>query len=276
MSGPPPRHLGTDDPMPAHGIARQPAPMDPRHSGRTAIVTGAASGIGRATALRLGREGCERVVIVDLSADRLAEVAAEVTGAVPIPGDVRMTEVIDAAVDACAGRIDVLVNNAGIMDYFLPVDSLDDQTWEHVMAVNVTAVMRMCRRVVPVMRAQTSGVVVTVSSIAGLTGGAAGFAYTASKHALVGMTRNMAALYAAEGIRSVAVCPGGVDTNIREHGAVPREPWVYERLAATSFPRGQRVADADEIAAVISWLASDEASDVNGIAMPVDAGWTAM
>lgn len=247
-----------------------------RHTGSTAIVTGAASGIGRATAARLSREGCDRIVMVDLHEERLGLAAADVPKGVPVVGDVRMTDVIDAAVEACDGRVDILVNNAGIMDWFLPVDALDDNTWEHVMAVNVTSVMRMCRAVIPIMRRQTSGVVVTVSSIAGLSGGAAGFAYTASKHALVGMARNMAALYAAEGLRSVAVCPGGVDTNIREGGAVPREPWVYERLAATSFTRGQRTADADEIAAVISWLSSAEASDINGVALPVDAGWTAM
>ena len=249
-----------------------------RHTGRTALVTGAASGIGRATAVRLAAEGA-RVVAVDLHADPLDRVVKELVGsgveAVAVPGDITRQEVVDAAVAACSGRLDVLVNNAGIMDYFLPVDSVDDETWARVLDVNTTAVMRFCRAAVPVMKEVGGGAIVNVASAAAIMGGAAGVAYTASKHAVVGITRNIAVLYAPDGIRCNAVCPGGVDTNIAEGGAVPREPWVFERLSATSYPRAQRTAGPDELAATISWLASSEASDVSGAVLPVDGGWSA-
>jgi NAD(P)-dependent dehydrogenase (short-subunit alcohol dehydrogenase family) len=249
-----------------------------RHRGSTALVTGAASGIGRATALRIAAEGA-RVVCVDLHDEPLAKVVAEVEGAggaaVAVAGDVSDQAVVDAAVAACDGRLDLLVNNAGIMDFFLPVDAVDDETWSRVLAVNTTAVMRFCRAAVPLMKTAGHGAIVNVASAAGTMGGAAGVAYTASKHAVVGITRNVAVLYGADGIRCNAVTPGGVATNIAQGGAVPKVPWVYERLAATSFVRAPRVADADELAAVVSWLGSEDASDVNGAVLPVDGGWSA-
>lgn len=249
-----------------------------RHTGRTALVTGAASGIGRATALRLAAEGA-RIIAVDQHDEQLRLLGKEIerngSEITVVHGDITDQRVVDTAVDAGAGRIDLLVNNAGIMDHFLPVDSVDDDTWARVIDVNTTAAMRFCRAVVPLMKATGGGAIVNVASAAAIMGGAAGVAYTASKHALVGMTRNIAVLYAPDGIRCNAICPGGVVTNIAEAGGTPREPWVFDRFGATSYTRSQRTAAADEIAAVISWLGSGEASDVNGAILPVDAGWSA-
>ncbi len=249
-----------------------------RHVGHTALVTGAASGIGRATVVRLAAEGA-RVVAVDLHAEPLELVVKHVRhaggDAVAVAGDITDQRVVDAAIEACHGHLDLLVNNAGIMDWFLPAETVDDATWSRVLDVNVTAAMRFCRAAIPVMKARGGGAIVNVASVAGIMGGAAGLAYTTSKHALVGLTRNVAVLYRQDGIRCNAVCPGGVDTNIAEGGAVPHEAWVMERLTATSFPRGLRTADPDELATTISWLGSGEASDVNGVALPVDAGWAA-
>lgn len=250
-----------------------------RYAGRTALVTGAASGIGRATAQRLAAEGA-RVVLCDLHKVPLDETVAEIlrTGAVAagVPGDITEQATVDAAVLACGGRLDLLVNNAGIMDGFLPVDAVDDETWHRVLAVNTTAVMRFCRAAVPVMKAAGGGAIVNVASAAAIMGGAAGVAYTASKHAVVGITKNVAVLYAADGIRCNAVAPGGVATNIAEGGGVPTVMWPYERLAATSFPRALRTAQPEELAAVIAFLGSPDAGDVNGIVVPVDAGWSAV
>jgi NAD(P)-dependent dehydrogenase (short-subunit alcohol dehydrogenase family) len=152
-----------------------------RFEGRTAIVTGAGSGIGLATALRLAAEGA-RVVASDISQERLDALVAEHTDAriLGVAGDVSTQETAQAIVAAAGERIDVLVNNAGIMDGFLPAAEVDDATWERVMAVNVTAIMRLTRAVLPRMIAAGSGAIVNVTGEAGLRGSAAGVAYTTS------------------------------------------------------------------------------------------------
>jgi NAD(P)-dependent dehydrogenase (short-subunit alcohol dehydrogenase family) len=147
-----------------------------------------------------------------------------------------MTEMVVAR----HGRIDVLVNNAGINDRFLPVHALDDETWLNVMGVNVNGVMMLCPAVVPGMMERKSGAIVTVSSIGGLGGGASGFAYTTSKHAVIGMTRSIAWTYRAAGIRCNAVCPGGVVTNIGST-SIPRDEWAFEQLKPRHAGFGKRI-----------------------------------
>lgn len=247
-----------------------------RLTGKVAVITGAASGIGRAVALQALAEGAA-VLATDVNAERLAE-----TG--QLGGDNLTTVVADLATEdgvrtvveaaAALGGGDVLVNNAGIMDWFLPIGELDDATWQRVIAVNVTAPMMLTRALIGGMVERGAGSIVNVASVAGISGGAAGAAYTASKHALVGMTRNTAFFYGTRGVRANAVCPGGVDTNIAEGGAAPRSEWAFERLQ-TGFGRAQRTATPEELASLIIWLASDEAVNVNGAIIPSDGGWTA-
>lgn len=252
--------------------------MSARFDGRVVIVTGAASGIGRSVALRMAAEGAV-VIAADRNAQRLEELRGEETlpgQVVRVQGDLATSEGVGAVVTAAGahGDADILVNNAGIMDWFLPAGDVDDETWENVLAVNVTAPMRLMRAVLPGMLAQGRGSIVNVASVAGISGGAAGLAYTASKHALVGMTRNTAFFYGPRGVRTNVVCPAGVETRIAEGGAVPRLPWSFERLQ-TGFGRAQRTAQPDEIASLVLWLASDEAVNVNGAVIASDGGWTA-
>jgi NAD(P)-dependent dehydrogenase (short-subunit alcohol dehydrogenase family) len=250
-----------------------------RHSGRIAVVTGGGSGIGRATVLRLASEGAA-VFACDIDEAGLKETADAVSSdggrATIVVADVTRQEDVDRVVEAAlaaGGRLDLLANVAGIMDWFLPAHEVDDETWQKVMAVNVTGPMMLCRKVLPAMMERKSGAIVNIASVGGLGGGAAGVAYTVSKHAIIGLTSSIAWVYRAEGIRCNAICPGGVATNIGRTAA-PRSRWGMEKLAPYQALAGG-LAQPDEIAALISWLASDEASNVNGAVITADGGWTA-
>ncbi|MDA0366413.1 MAG: SDR family NAD(P)-dependent oxidoreductase [Chloroflexi bacterium] len=227
-----------------------------RHRDHVALVTGAGSGIGRATALRLAGEGAQ-VVGCDVNAEGLDGTLAAIRkaghDASVLTADITDQAEVDRIVDdtlARHGRIDVLANVAGIMDWFLPAHEVDDDTWRHVMSVNVDGPMMLCRKVLPSMMERHAGAIVNIASVGGLGGGAAGVAYTVSKHAVVGLTRSIAWVYQTEGIRCNAICPGGVETNIGTT-AVPRSEWGLGRLAKI-HALGERMAQPDEIASLLS------------------------
>ncbi len=247
--------------------------IEGRFAGRTAIVTGAGSGIGRATALRLAREGA-KVVASDISADRLAELVSENPDLdlVTVTGDISTESAVQELVAAAGGRVDALANVAGIMDAFLPPAEVDDATWDRVLGVNLTAVMRTSRAVIPLMIEAGGGAIVNVSSEAGLRASAAGVAYTASKHAVNGLTKSIAVFYKGKGIRANAVAPGAVATNIE---APFKSAYAAEALGPY-FATIPPMANADQLAAAITWLLSDDASNVNGVVMPCDGGWSAI
>ena len=183
-----------------------------RFTGQTVIVTGAGSGIGRATASRVAREG-GRVIAVDVSQERLDEFVAEHAGAdiVALTADITDDAGIARIIEAAGDTIDALANIAGIMDDMTPVGDLSDAVWERVMRVNVTGTMKLMRAVIPAMLAQGGGSIVNTASEAALRGSAAGAAYTASKHAVVGLTKSSAFMYGPSGIRVNAVAPGPTD-----------------------------------------------------------------
>lgn len=245
-----------------------------RFSAKTAIVTGAGSGIGKATAIRLAREGA-RVVAVDLSASRLDELTAEYAdlGFVCVACDIATQAGIDQIMAAAGESVDALANVAGIMDAFLPPAELDDELWQRVFDVNVNAVMRLTRAVLPSMLAAGRGAIVNVSSEASFRASASGAAYTASKHAVNGFTKSVAVFYKGDGIRCNAVAPGPVLTNIEAPFKSAHAGAVLGPLLQTNVPTP---AQAYEQAAVISFLLSDEASNVNGAIVPVDGGWSAI
>ena len=244
-----------------------------RFTGRTAVVTGAGSGIGRATALHLAREGAA-VVVVDVSARRLE---ALVAGAprlplFPVVADLTERGAVGRVLAAAEGRLDVLVNSAGIMDRFESVAEVDDETWDRVFAVNVVAVMRLTRAAIPLLRESGHAAIVNVASEAALRGSAAGAAYTASKHAVAGLTRSTALMHAADGIRTNAVAPGATDTGIE----APMGSDLFPGRMTAYLQNIPYTATPEQVAAVIVFLASDDASNVNGVIMPSDGGWSAV
>ena len=245
-----------------------------RFAGKTVIVTGAGSGIGKATALRLANEGA-KVVAADISAERLEELKAEhpSLGFITVAGDISKEEGAQAIVAAAPATVDCLANIAGIMDGFLPAAEVDDATWDRVFAVNVTSVMRLTRAVLPQMLEAGAGSIVNVSSEAGIRGSASGAAYTASKFAVNGFTQNTAVFYKNKGIRCNAVAPGGVITNVDGtfKSALAGEVLMPFMMANVPPP-----ATADQLAATITYLLSDDASNMNGAIVPCDGGWNAI
>ncbi|MYT69964.1 MULTISPECIES: SDR family NAD(P)-dependent oxidoreductase [unclassified Streptomyces] len=246
---------------------------------RAVVVTGAGSGIGRAAALAFAGQG-DRVVVADLNAEAAAAVVAEIEGAggtaVAVVGDLSEQKVVDEVVATALARfgaVDVLVNNAGIMDSMSAVADVTDAEWERLLRINLTAPFLLSRAVVPHMLEAGRGAIVFTASEAALRGSAAGAAYTAAKHGIVGLTKSIAVMYRGQGIRANAIAPGGTVTNIQltvdPEAAGPRALGAY--MGNVGTPAG-----AETQAAAIVFLASDAASNISGAVLPVDGGWSAV
>ena len=243
-----------------------------RFAGKTVVVTGAGSGIGRATASRVAREG-GRVVAVDISQERLDDFAAAHLGAevVTVVGDITDDASIAAILSAAGDRIDALANVAGIMDDMTPVGEVSDAVWSRVFRINVDGTMKLMRAVIPGMLGNASGSIVNVASEAALRGSAAGAAYTASKHAVVGLTKSSAFMYGPSGIRVNAVAPGPTITNIEASFA---SPLGAERVR-TGMAVMPEAAESEALAASITFLLSDDGVNINGVVLASDGGWSA-
>ena len=254
--------------------------MTGRFAGKAAVITGAAAGIGRAVATRLAAEGAG-VVLVDRAVGALTEAAAAIGGALPVAADVSLEADVDAYVDVALRahqRIDLFVNNAGIEGRRAPMTELSADDFDRVMAVNARGVFLGLRAVMRVMKRQGSGAIVSTASMAGIKGGAAFSPYVASKHAVVGLTRCAALEGAPFGIRVNAIAPGHIDTRMARDLTIqvnPDDPeGVYQRIAA-SVPLGQRYGTANEVAAVVLWLLSDDAAYVSGTTQLIDGALNA-
>lgn len=244
-------------------------------TGRVAIVTGGASGMGEAT-VRLLRRHEATVYIVDRDADRSDKVATE-TGAESIIGSVAdsgfcndsVTQVVDAE-----GRLDVLVNAAGVIVRH-PAAETSDEEWRRIFSVNVDGLFYMSRAAVAVMHPQGGGAIVNFGSIWGSVGSAGHAAYAATKGAVHQLTRSMALEHARDGIRVNAVCPGEIRTPmLASERATPPSEEDLHALAEATVPMG-RLGSPEEVARVVVFLASDEASYMTGSLVTVDAGYTA-
>lgn len=251
--------------------------------GKVAVVTGAASGLGKAIAMLYAANGA-KVVAADINDTALADVAKEITGArgtvTTVKANMAVAADIDAMIQAATdkyGTVDILVNNAGIMDDFSPVGDVTDAMWDRVMKINVDGPFRAMRNVLKIMLAKQSGVIINIASVGGLYGARAGAAYTASKHALIGLTKNTGYMYAKQGIRCNAIAPGAMNTNIAatiDFAHLPAMQLVNERIMP-GMALNPRASEPMEVAQVALFLASDDASFVNATAVTADGGWTA-
>jgi NAD(P)-dependent dehydrogenase (short-subunit alcohol dehydrogenase family) len=243
---------------------------------KVVLVTGGSRGVGRAAADAFRREGAQ-VAIVARDAGRGQGAAAALGDALFIRTDVRSAADCARAVLGTLDRferLDVLVNNAGVIYRNRTIDALAEAEWDETFDVNVKGAFLMSRAALPALRA-ARGTIVNVSSYAGLVGFAGSAAYAASKAALINLTRSLALDHAGEGIRVNAVCPGSVDTDMihAAWNALP-DPAAAARAWAAKHPLG-RIATAEEVAAAILFLASEDARFITGVALPVDGGITA-
>lgn len=244
--------------------------------GKVAIVTGAGSGIGRAISLRFAKEGATVAAV-----DYMAATAEETVGMLKAAGgkgmsvacDVSKTADVDRMVTTVVdayGKIDVLCNNAGVFDGFTPTLDTDDALWDRVIGINLKGVFLVARRVIPEMLKNGKGSIVNTASIAGLVANGGGVAYTASKHGVVGVTRQLAAEFSGQGLRINAFCPGGILTGMTKDLAA-------DEATDALIKSGQLLArwgKPEEMAAAALFLASDESSFSTGSLLVVDGGWT--
>ncbi|MFB6106749.1 MAG: SDR family NAD(P)-dependent oxidoreductase [Halobacteriaceae archaeon] len=256
--------------------------MNTRFDGQTAVVTGAGSGIGRATAERFAEEGASVVADVDEASgretvDRIAEAGGDATFVeVDVSDAASVEDMVDVAVDTY-GSLDVAHNNAGILTGFEETTDITDERWDRLLGVNLKGVWACMKAELPVMEAQGSGAIVNTASEAGLVGMGGLSSYTASKHGVVGLTKAVALEYANRGIRVNAIAPGPTKTNIQAHTeGAQTDPSAlpFDTSAMSAVPMG-RPAEPEEMAGVVAFLCSADASFVTGHTLPVDGGQAA-
>jgi NAD(P)-dependent dehydrogenase (short-subunit alcohol dehydrogenase family) len=258
--------------------------------GRMAVVSGAGSGIGRAAASLLAARGAV-VAAIDIDETAAKETARMIADAggrgAGYGADVANAKALDAALSAAIrdlGALEMLFNNAGILDGYFNVDEVDEAAWRRVIDIDLTGVFLACKRALAEMLPAGRGRIVNMASVAGLGGTGGGAAYIAAKHGVIGLTRQMAVTYAARGLRVNCICPGAIPTGLRAHSQSilgPDVPDMSGRGVAVNddqiralVPVGTR-GTVEDIAEAVCWLLSDEAAYVNGHALVVDGGWRA-
>ena len=266
--------------------------IENRFKDKVIVITGAAGGIGKACAVRAAKEGAKLILgdkkeaMSKATLKELKEITSEVDFLI---GDLCQEEncvrLIDTAIQRY-GRIDILINNAGITGTPAPIDQISEEMFRHVLDTNIMIAFYCSKKALPFMMEKKEGNIINVSSVAGINGFPGHSAYVTSKHGLNGLTRNMALDYAPYNIRVNAINPGTTNTPmydealaflkekreaIKEGKTEQREPAIQMKTVSPQ----SRVASADEVANGILFLASEEASNITGVCLPIDGGFTA-
>lgn len=240
------------------------------------VVTGSASGMGRSMTHEFADNGAS-VVAVDVDEDGLEEVTSEISDnggeAIGVVGDVSdhdsVKNIVEQATDEY-GTIDVLCNNAGILDDYTPAGETSEELWDRVIDINLKGVFLLTKAALPALtEGDEEGVVINTASVAGKVAGGGGAAYTSSKHGVIGFTKQLSHDYGPD-IRANAVCPGFIKTGMTEDMIEETPDEIHDIVQATP---AERYADPEEVAQVVTFLASDDASFMHGTAVDVDGGW---
>ncbi|RDW20329.1 2-hydroxypropyl-CoM dehydrogenase [Oceanobacillus arenosus] len=242
-----------------------------RLQNKVALITGAASGMGKGEALAFAKEGA-KVVVADLNLEGAKEVVQEIKDnggqALAVKVDVTKTEDIKAMVQQAKegfGQIDILVNNAGVFDKYATSLETPLDKWNFFININLTSVFQVTNEVLPDMIARESGSIINIASVAGLVAGKGGAAYTATKHGVVGLTKNLASEYAKYGLKINAIAPGTIETPLIKD--------VVANIPKDTVP-ARRFGQVNEVAELAIFLESDEAKFMNGVVVPIDGGFT--
>lgn len=247
---------------------------------KVALITGGSSGIGRATAIAMAKEGAQ-ILISDVNGEGGAETVRLIENnggtASYITADVRRADEVKTTMDTVIhryGKLDIAVNNAGISGELNVIHKQEEESFDSIMDINVKGLWLSMKYEIPLMLGnEDGGVIVNLASVAGLIGFPGGSIYSASKHAVIGLTKSAAIEFASKNIRVNAVCPSYINTPM-VHAMIDDQPRLTDNVYAASPMR--RLGTPEEIAEAILWLASDKASFVNGITLAADGGLTAM
>ncbi|MER8074820.1 SDR family NAD(P)-dependent oxidoreductase [Acinetobacter pittii] len=242
-----------------------------RLQNKVCIITGAASGMGESEAIAFAQQGA-KLIIADMNLEQANQVAEKIINAggeafafqVDVTQFDQLKQLVEFTLEKF-GRIDVLLNNAGIFDKYTNSLETTEELWDTMFAINVKAVFNLSNLVLPKMIEQGSGAIINIASIAGLVAQMGGASYTASKHAVIGYTKHLAAVYAKHGIKINAICPGTIRT--------PMTAKMLENRPTDKIPL-DRFGEASEVAELAIFLASDEARFMNGSCITIDGGYT--
>ena len=243
-------------------------------SGKVVLITGAGSGLGRESAIELAGEG-SRIAVMDVNQEGAAETVATIAAgggdAFAVQGDVADSASVQAAVAAVIehfGTIDILVNNAGVVGELKPVHEVSEESWDFVMGVDMKGVFLCSKYVIPTMLAQGKGVIINIASVSGFLASATGVEYTSAKHGVTGLTKQLAYDYGHQGIRSIAIGPGVIETPLTKDWTCEGGPFHELTMDAPAGRYGRPI----DVARLVCFLASDEADFMHGHTIPIDGG----
>jgi len=246
-----------------------------RLDGKVAIITGGASGIGKAQAFKFAAEGA-KVVIADLDGEKIAQTVADIKKAgyqaigftTDITNDVDIDQLVANTLSEF-GKISILSNTAGMFDQYAPLLKTTGEAWNKILEVNITSLYKVTSKVLPIMLEQKYGIIINISSGAGLIGGGGGIGYTSTKHAVIGFTKQLNADYGLSGVRANAIAPGLIETPMVQSLIDDPDSGIMNTLS--KIPAG-RYGKAEDVADLALFLASDESKYIYGAVVPVDGG----